>query len=429
MNLKIRLSVMSFLQFAAWGAYLPTMGSCWTGLGMGDRTGWFYALQGATSLFMPALMGRVADRRRATRQVLGVCHAISALFMAAIACYGTATGSGAATFGVMLALCAAGTAFYVPTLSLSNAVAYAALEEAGKNPADSFPAIRLWGTVGFIAAMLWVDGLGLGDSCGQFFIAALLGMTAALWTQTLPAPLHFPGPSPSFRPSSIPPTRRRTGDWRLFLLLAITGGTLLQVSNGFAHPYLRSFGEAAEYADSFGVRHAGALLSLSQVSETLCLLLLPPLLRRFGFKRVMTAAMLAWAVRFAFLGIGNPGGGVWLFIFSMIAYGVAFDCFCIAGSLYVNREAGATVRAGTQGLFTLATSGVGSMLGIAGAQAVVSHFTYPAINGETVSMAGDWRTVWLLFAAYSIAAALLLALFFPRSHATETNTSHRDIKS
>ena len=199
----------------------------------------------------------------------------------------------------------------------------------------------------------------------------------------------------------------------VFFFFCILMGVALQVTNGFANPFLNSFARIPEYADTFGVRHANALISLSQLSETFCLLLIPFALKRFGIKYVMLISMLCWVLRFALFGWGNPGDGVWMFVLSMLVYGVAFDFFNISGSLFVNNETDISIRSSAQGLFMMMTSGFGATLGTVMAQQVVNHYvdftsTSPQVEG--------WSQAWLVFAGYMLVVALLFAVFFKYKH-------------
>ena len=347
-NMKSRLITMSFLQFAVWGAYLISMGTYLFSAGMGDKIGYFYAMQGVVALFMPALMGMVADRWIPAQKLLAGCHALSALFKAAMGYVAvSAIGSPADEYPVLLLLYALSVAFYMPTLALSNSVSYTALEVVKLDPLKSFPPIRVFGTVGFICAMIATDVLGFQSNANQFFLSAALGMVASAYALTLPAcPVTNKHGGKSlkeilgFDAFSLFKQRRMA----MFFIFSVLLGVALQITNGFANPFLNSFAQLPEYADTFGVKHANVLISLSQLSETLCLLLIPFALRKFGIKWVMLIAMFCWVLRFALFGWGNPGDGVWMFILSMIVYGVAFDFFNISGSLFVNKETDASIR-------------------------------------------------------------------------------------
>ena len=194
-------------------------------------------------------------------------------------------------------------------------------------------------------------------------------------------------------------------------------GVCLQITNGYANPFITSFGNIPEFQDTFGVQHANILISLSQISETLGILLIPFFLKKFGIKRVMLMAMLAWVLRYLFFAVGNPGGGVIWFVLSMIVYGVAFDFFNISGSLFVDKETDMDIRNSAQGLFMMMTNGFGATIGTLLAQMVVNHYVYNLSPdaGPTAVWEG-WNICWYIFAAYSLVVALAFALLFRYKH-------------
>ena len=414
-QMKLRLVAMNFLQFAIWGAYLISMGTYLFTVGLGDKIGYFYAVQGVVSLFMPALMGIVADRWIPAQKLLALCHVVSALCRAAVGYYGW-TGGDSVSFTSLHLCYTLGIAFYMPTLALSNSVAYTALEKVKLEPVAVFPSIRIWGTVGFICSMLATDLLGFQTCYMQFFLSAALGLVAAVYAYTLPdCPVNRSKKTTSWvdamglRAFTLFKQRKMA----LFLVFCVLMGVSLQITNGYANPFISSFASIPEYADTFGVQHANILISLSQLSETCCILLIPFALKRLGIKRVMLIAMLAWTLRFSLFGWGNPGDGVWMFVLSMLVYGVAFDFFNIAGSLYVNEEAEPAVRSSAQGLFMLMTNGIGATAGTLCAQWIVNRFvdmksTLPQVEG--------WSQAWFVFAGYALVVAILFAVFFPYNH-------------
>lgn len=405
---------MNFLQFAVWGAYLTSMGSYLANAGQGANIGVFYAMQGITSIFMPALIGIVADRWIPAQKMMGICHLISSTFLLTMGYYGLTTGN-EADFGILISLFAIGIGFYMPSLSLSYAVAYNALEKAGHDTITAFPPIRTLGTVGFICTMLLVDALGFQTTSMQFIVSGILGIILGFYAMTLPeCPINKNKEKKSLvdalglRAFSLFKDRTMA----TFLIFSLLLGVALQLSNSYANPFISSFGTIEEYANTFGAKHANALISLSQCSETLCILLIPFFMKRFGIKRVMLFAMLAWVLRFGLFGAGNPGSGVWMFILSMIIYGAAFDFFNISGSLFVNFTTDKSMRSSAQGLFMLMTNGIGATLGTIGAQAVVNHYI-ENVNGY---MVGDWSTVWYIFAAYALILSIAFALIFKYKH-------------
>lgn len=416
MGIKFRLVVMNFLQYAIWGAYLTSMGSYLVSVDLASHIGIFYAMQGIVSLFMPAVIGIVADRWIPAQRLLGLCHLTAAVFMGAAGYYALSAGN-EVSFGLLFALYAVSVSFYMPTIALSNSVAYSVLEGAGMDTVKAFPPIRVWGTVGFICSMLVCDAAGFQTTYMQFLQCALLGLILGFYAMTLPAcPVSRSGDRKSvvealgLRAFALFKQKKMA----LFFIFSMLLGVSLQITNGFANPFITSFRDIPEYASTFGANHANALISLSQVSETLCILLIPFCLKRFGIKNVMLMAMLAWVLRFGLFGLGNPGDGVWMFVLSMVVYGVAFDFFNISGSLFVNQETDASIRSSAQGLFMIMTNGIGATIGTLGAQEVVNRLVYSQATAE--QMVDGWSASWLVFAGYALAVCVVFALVFKYRH-------------
>lgn len=406
-----RLVAMNFLQFAIWGAYLTSMGRYLAEVGLAENIGWFYAVQGVVSIFMPGLMGIVADRFVPAQRLLGFCHLLAGCFMAAAAVYGMQSGADV-RMSVLFTLYTLSVAFYMPTLALSNSVAFNALTQEGKDTVKDFPPIRIFGTIGFICTMWVVDLLGYQTTSEQFLVSAALGIVLGLYAQTLPAcPVNRGGEKKSLTEALGLDAFRLLGQHRMavFFVFSMLLGVSLQITNGYANPFIGCFAEIPEYANTFGTQHANILISLSQVSETCCILLIPFFLKRFGIKRVMLIAMLAWVFRFGLFGVGNPGSGVWMFVLSMLVYGVAFDFFNISGALFVEQEVPVGIRSSAQGLFMIMTNGLGATVGTLSAQAVVNHFVYAVPAAEQLA---GWRICWYIFAAYALVVLVLFAFAF-----------------
>ena len=414
MNLKSRLIIMNFLEFAVWGAYLTCMGRYLGNIGLATDIGWFYSMQGIVSIFMPAIIGIIADRWVPAQRMLGICHLLAGGFMIGAAMYGSSAG-GDVSFSTLFTLYALSVAFYMPTLALTNSVAYSALTNAGMDTVRDFPPIRVFGTIGFIITMWFVDIMGYQANEMQFVTSGVLSIVLFLYTFTLPS---CPVASHSEKKSMVEAfglkafTLFRERKMALFFIFSMLLGVSLQITNGFANPFISSFAANPEYADTFGVQHANILISLSQISETCCILLIPFFMKRFGIKNVMLIAMLAWVLRFGLFGFGNPGSGVWMFILSMIVYGVAFDFFNISGSLFVDKSTNAEIRSSAQGLFMLMTNGIGATVGTLVAQKVINSYTEGMVIGDNVYTVGNWQACWLLFAGYALVVAVLFALFF-----------------
>lgn len=411
--LKSRLTVMNFLEFAVWGAYLTSMGTFLAKNGYGDIIGWFYAVQGIVSLVMPGVMGIVADRWVQAQRLLSLCHVLAGGFLLAAGWYGLQAGF---QVGVLFALYALSVAFYMPTLALSNSVAFNGLTRYGLDIVKDFPPIRVFGTVGFIVMMMTVDLLGYQDSSRQFLVSGALSLILAAYSLMLPAcPVKGKQSAGGGWMQALGlDAFKLFREWRMavFFIFSMLLGVSLQITNGYANPYITSFSSLPEFADTFGARHANILISLSQISETCCILLIPFFLKRFGIKRVMMIAMLAWVLRFGLFGMGDTGGGVWMFVLSCIVYGVAFDFFNISGALFVDRHTSTDIRSSAQGLFMIMTNGLGATIGTLSAQAVVNHFVFD--SGVTDVLAG-WRTCWFVFAAYALVVLVLFTLLFRES--------------
>lgn len=411
-GISIRLIIMNFLQYAIWGAYLTSMGSYLVNIGLGAKIGIFYAMQGIVSIFMPAIIGIIADKYIQAQKVLGLCHGIAGLAMIAAGYYGLVAGD-SVNFATLFSLYSISVAFYMPTIALSNSVAYSGLEKFGMDTVKDFPPIRVFGTVGFICSMLFVnfmsiDGVQFQLSYNQFFTSGVIGLVLAAYAFTLPAcPVAKGGESKSvaeaFGLKAFALFKKK--DMAIFFIFSMLLGVSLQITNGFANPFITHFKEIPEYANAWGAQNANALISLSQLSETLCILLIPFAMKFFGIKKVMLIAMFAWVFRFGLFGVGNPGSGVWMFVLSCLVYGVAFDFFNISGSLYVNMKTDEKIRSSAQGLFMLMTNGIGATIGTLGAQEIVNKFVYNATEPS-------WSTAWYIFAAYALVVGVLFMILF-----------------
>ena len=422
-GLKFRLTILNFLEFAIWGAYLTCMSRYLITAGLGDYISYFYSVQGFVSLFMPALMGIVADRWIQAQKTLSLCQFIAGITMCAVAFYGNNAGANA-DFSILFSLYTLSVAFYMPTIALTNSVAYAALEGVGEDTVKAFPPIRVWGTIGFIISMLCVDWTGLQDKPWQFAVSGGLSIIMAFYALTMPAcPTNQGGEKKSLvdalglRAFTLFKQKKMA----IFFIFSMLLGSALQITNGYANPFIASFGAKEAFANTFGVQHANTLISLSQISETLCILLIPFFLKRFGIKIVMLMSMFAWVLRFGFFAIGDPGfPGVILLILSMIVYGVAFDFFNISGSLFVDQETDLNIRSSAQGLFMMMTNGFGASIGMLLAGEVVNHFTHgEVVNGEFYTVGdslGGWSTCWYIFAGYALVVAILFAILFQYKH-------------
>lgn len=413
LSLKNRLIFMNFLQFFIWGSWLISIGGYLGGTlhFTGVQIGGVFTTLGIASLFMPALMGVVADKWMNAERVLGFCHFIGAilLFWAAY------VKDPNMFFWVMLL----NSMFYMPTIALNNTVSYVVLEKNGFDIVKDFPPIRVWGTIGFIVAMWMVDILGWKSTNMQLIFSGISAAFLGLYAFTMPACK----PAKSKTNNSFLSTLGleafvlfKQKKMFIFFVFAMLLGAALQITNAFGGSFLESFENT--HPDSFGVQHPILLLSISQISETLFILTIPFFLRKYGIKKVMIMSIFAWILRFGLFAIGDPGSGLALLILSMVIYGMAFDFFNISGSLYVEQQSPSKYRASAQGLFMFMTNGLGAIIGGYFSGIIVDYFT---INGIR-----DWQSIWYGFAAYAVIVLVLFAFLFKHKHDPNeiTNISH-----
>ncbi len=408
MSLKLRLIVMNFLQFFVWGAWLITIGRYWfeNQHWSGTSFGAIFSTMGIASLFMPALMGVVADKWINAEKLYGMLHIGGAIMLALV----PSAGDPHTLFWVMLV----NMIFYMPTIALAITVAYNALKENNLDVVRDYPPIRVWGTIGFIAALWTTSLLGLETSPGQFYVAAAASALLGLYAFSLP-----PCPPRMKRAESrslldvLGLTSFRLFKDRnmaVFFVFAMLLGAALQLTNAYGGTFLGEFSTHPAFKDALAVKYPAIIMSISQVSETLFILTIPFFLKRFGIKTVMTISMLAWFVRFGLFAYGDPGPGLWMIVLSCIVYGMAFDFFNISGSLFVEGQADPKIRASAQGLFMLMTNGVGAVLGSSISGWMIDRW-FTAASG-----AKDWHGIWVTFALYSLIMAIAFVPLFKHKH-------------
>lgn len=415
-SLQAKLALMNFLEFGVWGAYLISLGNFLFRIGLGTQIGWFYTVQGIVSLFMPAIIGILADRWIQAQKMLSLCHLLAGCFMAAAGVYCLTTSQ--VEFGPLFALYTLSVAFFMPTIGLANSVAFNALTRAGLDTIRHFPPIRVFGTIGFICSMLFVNFTQFQTNAYQLITSAVLSFILAVYALTMPACPVKKGQKSSLAESLGLKAFRLFKQKRMaiFFIFSMLLGVSLQITNSYGNTFITSFENIAEYADTWGAHNANALISLSQISETLCILLIPFCLKRFGIKGVMLMSMFAWVLRFGFFGLGDTGSGLWLLVISCIVYGVAFDFFNVSGGLYVDKETTPDLRSSAQGLFMMMTNGIGATIGTLCAQAVVNHFVFSQTTPE--GQHAGWVTSWFIFAGYALVVAVLFILIFRDSDKT-----------
>jgi len=407
MNIKIRLTLMSFLQFFVWGAWLITVGNYWFGTKQwsGAEFGAIFSTLGLSSIVMPALTGIIADRWVNAERLYGVLHILGGL---AIAYLPQVEDPGTFYWVIFAAMMC-----YMPTISLSNSVAYTILKNEKFDVVKVFPPIRVWGTIGFIVAM-WITNLtGNKASVNMFYISAFAAFVLGIYSFTLPKcpPQKLISENASFAKKLGLDAFKLFGTYKmaLFFIFSMFLGGALQLTNMYGDTYLSEFEKIPQYADSFVVKYSTIIMSISQISETLFILAIPFFLKRFGIKQVMLISMLAWVLRFGLFAYGDPEGGLWMIILSCIVYGMAFDFFNISGSLFVETTTDSKIRSSAQGLFMMMSNGFGAFFG-----GIISGYvidTYFTIDGQR-----DWHNIWLAFAAYALVIAIAFAIMFKHKH-------------
>lgn len=435
-SLKIRLATLGFLEFAVWGSYLVSLGLFLGSVGLGDYVFWFYTVQGIVSLFMPAMVGMIADRFIPAQKMMSLCHVIAGSFMFAAGWYAMSAGSDI-QFGPLFTLYTISVAFFMPTIGLNNSVAFSAMKRHGMDTVKEFPPIRVFGTVGFIVAELFVnfvkiDGVAIQSTYYQLFTCGIISFALALYSLTMPAcPVNREAKgslADTLGLSAFKLFKRK--DMAIFFIFSMLLGVSLQITNSYGTMYIEHFGKVAQYADDFFAANPTFLISLSQASEALCILLIPLCLRKFGIKGVMLIAMFAWALRFGFFGLGNTStSGVWLLMLSCIVYGVAFDFFNVSGGLYVDQKTSPELRSSAQGLFMMMTNGFGASLGtfLAGTFIINKNVFTPGLNAEQQLI--GWRESWYIFAAYAFVVGVLFFFIFKQPKQDVTSAEVKEAES
>lgn len=408
LSIKFRLTVLNFLQFFIWGAWLITIGNYWFGTKqwLPEEFGAVFTTLGISSLFMPTLTGIIADRWINAERLYGVLHLLGGVALL----YLPQIDNPQTFFTVILLamIC------YMPTIALANTISYTILKSNNYDVVKVFPPIRVWGTVGFILAMWTTNLLGFKASGNQFYIAAGVSFVLAVYAFTLPQckPQNKGQKGGSLVEILGLNAFKLLKNYKmaLFFIFSMFLGAALQLTNMYGDRFLSSFEEIPEYADSFVVRYSTIIMSISQISETLFILAIPFFLKRFGIKNVMIMSMLAWVLRFGLFAYGDPAGGLWMIILSCVIYGMAFDFFNISGSLFVETQCDANIRASAQGLFMMMTNGFGAILGSWLSGVIIARFFTDA-HGQF-----NWVGIWNSFAGYALVIVVLFALLFKHKH-------------
>lgn len=408
MNVKLRLIVMNFMQFFIWGAWLLTIGAYWfqNKHWSGAQFGIIFSTMGISAIFMPALTGIISDKYINAEKLYGIMHILGAIVLACLPMVTNPT----TFFWVMLL----NMVFYMPTLSLSITVAYSALKRADIDVVKEYPPIRIWGTIGFIAA-LWTVSLTHNEiSANQFYIASAVALTLGLYAFTLPKcpPLLSKVDNATIAGSLGLNAFAlfKSSRFAIFFAFSLLLGAALQLTNAYGDTYIHDFAKITAYQDTIAVKYPAIIMSISQISETLFILAIPFFLRQFGIKYVMLFSMLAWVLRFGLFAFGNPADGLWMIVLSCIVYGMAFDFFNISGSLFVETQAAPEIRGSAQGLFMMMVNGFGALFGSFSSGLIIDHF-FTLSNGVK-----DWHGIWLCFAAYALVISAVFPFVFKYRH-------------
>jgi nucleoside transporter len=384
---------MMFLQFFIWGAWFVTLGT-YLGQGLeldGRRIGAAYSTMPWGALLAPFFVGMIADRYFNSERVLAVCHLLGAglLFFA----------STAVDFGVLFWILFVYALAYNPTLALVNAVSFNQMSDTGKQ----FPAIRVFGTLGWIAAGLLVGTLGVEASATPMRIAAVASLALGLFALTLPkTPPRSRGETTSLK-AILGLDALRLMKERSFAVFCI-GSLLICIPLAFYYNFTNLF------LNEMGIENAAGKMTLGQVSETVFLLVMPFFFVRLGVKKMLLAGMAAWALRYVLFALGNPAELVWMYYFGIILHGICYDFFFVTGQIYVDKVAPASLRASAQGFITLITYGLGMLIGAWVSGAIVDGYALAAPTSEGVRH--DWSSIWLVPAAMAAVIIVAFLLFF-----------------
>ena len=390
-SVNIRLSLMMFINYVIWGAWYVTIGTYLTATlhFSGTEAGAIFGTTALASMISPFFVGMIADRFFATERVLAALHLVGAVFLYLV----TTVTSFGAVYGLMLAYCLC----YFPTIALTNSLALRQVKDAGAE----FPLIRVFATIGWIVIGQIVGWMKVEASSTPFLLAAGASVVMSGFSLLLP---HTPplGKGQAITMGGIlgldalVMLKRRT--YLVFILASILACIPLTFYFSFTNAYL----------NDVGVQNAAGKMTLGQVSEVGAMLLMPFIFRRVSVRGILIAGLLAWSIRYALLGFGNAGAGMWMFYVAILLHGICYEFFFMTGQLYADQEAPPNLRVTAQGFLTFVTYGVGMFIGSLLSGVAVDFFTTTA--GGTVTR--NWTGFWSSSAAGAFAILLLVAIFF-----------------
>ena len=390
-QITVKLSIMMFLQYFIWGAWYVTMGTylLQTLRFTGQQSGAAYSTTALAAMVSPFFVGLVADRFFATERILAFLHLLGAALLFYV--------STLTEFGSFYTVLLAYTLCFMPTLALSNSLSFHQMRDPGKE----FPRVRVWGTIGWIAAGFVISYLNAASVATQFRVAgtvsAALGVFALMLPHTPPAKLgHKVGIRDILGLDALGLMKERS--FAIFVIGSFLVCIPLQFYYAFTNPFLTEV----------GVTNAEAKQTLGQMSEIAFMLVMPWFFVRLGIKKMMLIGMLAWAVRYALFAYGDAGPLVWMFFVGILLHGICYDFFFVTGQIYVDQKAALHIRAAAQGFIAFVTLGAGMFVGSYIGGWVVDMYAYT--SGSQVLH--HWTPIWLIPAAMSAAVLLLFALFF-----------------
>ena len=388
-----RLSLMMFLEFFVWGAWYVTVGNYMGENGMTGLIDWAYTVSPIAAIVSPFFLGLIADRYFASERVLGVLHLVGGLALLgapSMVRMGSSVG-----FILMLLI---HTLCYMPTLSLSNSLAFHHISDQEKQ----FPLIRVFGTVGWIVAGILVSAVLHADETAiPLYVAGVAGLAMGLYSFTLP---HTPAPAAGQKVSA----RDILGLDALAQLKSRSFNVFIVSSMLVCIPLAAYYAYAPVFVNAAGIANPAFKMSFGQMSEVLFMLAMPILFVRLGVKWMLVIGMLAWAVRYALFALAAPDQVVWMVMGGIVLHGICYDFFFVAGHIYVDKKATAAIRGQAQGFIILVTYGVGMLIG-AQVSGLIFSRVIPAGIAESM---GQWQVFWMLPAVFALVVMLIFAALF-----------------